>query len=100
MGRKLDPLAERPRVRSNVLCREVDDGFILYDPGPGKVHSLSPVAAFIWDALDGKNSLQEISENLEEFPGAEGHDILGDVLKTVDNFQREGLLEPPPDSPG
>ena len=91
---KLDPSAERPRGRSGVMCREVDDGFILYDPGEGKVHSLNPVAAFIWDALDGKQSLKKISENLETFPGAGGNDTLADVLKAVENFEKEGLLEP------
>jgi hypothetical protein len=85
---------ERPRGRGSVLCREVDDGFILYDPGKGKVHSLNPTAAFIWDALDGKLSIRNISESLEEIPGAEGSDTLADVLKTVENFQNEGLLEP------
>jgi hypothetical protein len=77
------------------MCREVGDGFILYDPGPGKVHSLNPAAAFIWDALDGKRTLREVAESLREIPGAEGHDTLIDVVKAVENFQKEGLLEPP-----
>ncbi len=100
MAKKSDPSGGRPRGRSSVLCREVDDGFILYDPGPGKVHSLNPVAAFIWDALDGKQSLREISENLTRIPGSEGNDIMADVLKTVENFKKEGLLDSPPDSSG
>ena len=85
---------ERPRGRGSVLCREVDDGFILYDPGQGKVHSLNPTAAFIWDALDGKHSLRDVSQSLEGIPGAEGSDTLAGVLKTVENFQNEGLLDP------
>ena len=87
-----DPLAERPKGRNEVLCREVDDGFILYDPEGGKVHSLNPVAAFIWDSLDGDQTLAKISESLEKFPGTQGHDIPADVAKTAENFQSEGLL--------
>ena len=37
-----DPLPERPKGRGEVVCREVDDGFILYDPEEGMVHSLNP----------------------------------------------------------
>lgn len=88
-------ISGRPKGRSEVLCREVDDGFILYDPEEGKVHSLNSVAAYIWDSLDGKQSLSKISESLENFPGAQGHDVLADVEKTVENFQEEGLLEEP-----
>lgn len=88
-----DPLPERPKGRIEILCREVDDGFILYDPEEGNVHSLNPVAAFIWDSLDGTQSLVEIAGNLKEFPGAEGHNLLDDVRKTVETFHEEGLLE-------
>ena len=75
------------------MCREVDDGFILYDPEEGKVHSLNPVAAFIWNSLDGTQSLAEIAKKLRIFPGVEGHDISGDVRKTAETFREEGLLE-------
>ncbi len=88
-----DPLPERPKGRGEVLCREVDDGFILYDPDEGKVHSLNPVAAFIWDSLDGTQSLAEIAGNLKEFSGVQGHDISADVRNTVETFNEEGLLE-------
>ena len=88
-----DPLPERPKGRGEVVCREVDDGFILYDPEEGRVHSLNPAAAFIWDSLDGTQSLTEISGNLRKIPGTEGHDVSADVLKTVTNFREEGLLE-------
>ncbi len=88
-----DPLPERPKGRGEVVCREVDDGFILYDPEEGRVHSLNPAAAFIWDSLDGTRPLAEISGDLKKFPGTEGHDVSADVLKTVTNFQEEGLLE-------
>ena len=88
-----DPLPERPKGRGGVECREVDDGFILYDPKEGRVHSLNPAAAFIWDSLDGTQSLAEISGNLKKISGTEGHDVSADVMKTVTNFREEGLLE-------
>ena len=90
-----DPGRERPRTRGEVLCREVDDGFILYDPQTEKVHSLNPSAAYVWDCLDGRQSLAEIAEGLRESPGAGGRDLLGDVLAAVEGFRREGLLLPP-----
>lgn len=95
-----DSSSECPLGRGSVVCRQVDDGFILYDSMAGKVHSLNPTAAFIWDALDGKHSLQEISEKLESLPGSEGHDTLADVEKAVALFQKEDLLEVSENLPG
>lgn len=37
----LDNVMDCHQGRAGIMCREVDDGFILYDLGPGKVHSLS-----------------------------------------------------------
>ncbi|MBI2132130.1 MAG: PqqD family protein [Candidatus Tectomicrobia bacterium] len=90
-----DPALSRPRTRGEVLCREVDDGFILYDPQVGKVHSLNSSAAYVWDRLDGRQSLAEIAESLKAFPGAGGRDLLRDVLDAVEGFRKEGLLLPP-----
>ncbi len=92
--------SECPLGRGGVVCRQVDDGFILYDSVAGKVHSLNPTAAFIWDALDGKHSLREISKKLEGLPGSEGHDTLADVEKAVALFQKEDLLDLPGNLPG
>jgi|SRR3989338_3128498 len=90
-----DPDREKPRTRGEVLCREVDDGFILYDPLTEKVHSLNSSAAYVWDCLDGRLSLAEIAESMQAFPGAGGRDLLRDVLDAVEGFRREGLLLPP-----
>ena len=85
---------ERPRARAEVLCREVDDGFIIYDPQGEKVHSLNPSAAYIWDCLDGRRSLAEIAEEMRGLPGSEGRDLLKDVREAVERFRQEGLLLP------
>ncbi|MBI3129634.1 MAG: PqqD family protein [Candidatus Tectomicrobia bacterium] len=89
-----DPALSKPRTRGEVLCREVDDGFILYDPRTHKVHSLNASAAYVWDCLDGRQALADIAEGLREFPGAGGRDLLRDVLDAVEGFRREGLLLP------
>lgn len=90
--------SDRPRGRSEILCRELDDGFILYDMEKNKVHSLNPAAAFIWESLDGTRTLREISESLRNFPGAAGDNLLDDVRSAVQTFQEEGLLLPAADS--
>lgn len=89
-----DSAQSKPRTRGEVLCREVDDGFILYDPRTQKIHSLNASAAYVWDCLDGRQSLAEIAGSLGEFPGAGGRDLLKDVLDAVEGFRREGLLLP------
>ncbi|MDA1000436.1 MAG: PqqD family protein [bacterium] len=90
--------SDRPRGRNEILCRELDDGFILYDMEKNKVHSLNPAAAFIWESLDGTRTLEEIAESLRNFPGAAGDTLFDDVRRAVQTFQEEGLLMSAADS--
>lgn len=86
-------LDERPRQREGLLSRAVDDGAIVYDPESGRVHSLNPAAGYIWECLDGSQTLAQIAESLCSLPGTEGHDLVRDVIGVVEEFRKVGLLE-------
>ena len=82
-----------PRPGSGILFRELDDGCVLYDPRNEKVHSLNLTAGFIWCLIDGSRSLGEIAAEISSASDADTAAVLTDVLRTADEFARQGLLE-------
>jgi hypothetical protein len=99
-SRARDLAGDRLRARGDVSCRELEEGFVLFDSERGKVHSLNHVAAYIWGCLDGSQTFSEIVGDLREFPGAESTEddaLLQVVLDAVETFRKEGLLEPSSD---
>jgi hypothetical protein len=97
------------RKSSELVTREVAGETILV-PIRGTLASvqqifvLNPVAAFIWEQLDGERSLEEICEGIlarfEVTPAA----ARGDLLELVDGLLTAGLIAEHPqreqDSPG
>lgn len=81
-----------PRPKEGVLFRELDDGCVLYDPEREKVHSLNVTAGFIWCLMDGERSLQDIADAVRLASPASASIVLRDVLRTADEFARQGLL--------
>ena len=67
---------------------------LLRDPSGGGVHFLSPTAAVVWECCDGRTTTAQCVARLRgAFAVPEGVDLAADVLETVKDFQRRGLLE-------
>ena len=49
-----------------VFREEFDDWAVLFDPDTGDAFGLNPISAFIWKCLDGKHTIQDISNKLQE----------------------------------
>jgi hypothetical protein len=82
----------RPSRSRRVVERVVDGELVLYDPVRQRVHSLNPTAGFIWRACTGQHTLDGIVALLAtRYPG-DLSAIEADVLETLSEFQREGLL--------
>jgi PqqD family protein of HPr-rel-A system len=81
-----------PQVREDILFRELDDGCVLYDPASEKVHALNQTAGLLWCLIDGNRSVAEMAETLAEASGADAEQVLGDAIRTLEGFERQGLL--------
>src|SRR5579871_873070 len=94
MGDRGAPEA-RPRWRDGIVLREVPSRregtrYVLQDPRLGRYFELRGDArdAFVWERLDGKNTLHDIAlAFLDEF-GALPRDLAGLVQRLAD----EGML--------
>ncbi len=71
-----------------ILREEFDDWAILFDPDSGEGYGLNPVSVFVWKHLDGKHTVQEITNELRE----NCEDVPDDAEASVKSFVEE-LLE-------
>jgi hypothetical protein len=85
---------ETPAAREEVVFRQLDDEWVLYDPSANKLHVLNLTAALVWTHLNGKTASLDIAEAIRE--AFESSDLPGDVVSDVEvaisRFRAEGLL--------
>ena len=57
-----------------------------------RIFSLNPVAEHIWNQLDGKKSLQEISDSLLSHFDADKKQVDEDIQEFVDELLKQKLI--------
>lgn len=85
---------DRPRARADVVFRQLDEEWVLYDPTSNRLHALNLTAALVWAECTGDHSVQAIAARVREaFASAPpASDVTGDVTETIERFRAEGLL--------
>jgi hypothetical protein len=86
-------MTERPSKRSDVFERSLEDEAVLYDPSDSVMHTLNPVAVFIWKMCDGKHTPEDIARAVCEVYDADPDAVLKDVESTLDEFRAKKLLQ-------
>lgn len=54
-----------PKVREDLLFKELDDGGVVYIPATDECHSLNATSAYIWALCDGKHSVGTIIDAIK-----------------------------------
>ena len=61
----------KPKKKSSILFKPLEDGAVLFEPETELVHTLNNSAAFIWVHCDGNHTIGEIitlvKSNFSEF---------------------------------
>jgi hypothetical protein len=77
--------------RPDLMTCTVDGEVVILDRAAGFVHQLNPTATHIWIACDG-HEVDEIAAGVAaSFEGAP-EAVLDDVIRTLADFERLGLL--------
>jgi hypothetical protein len=56
--------AERPSKVGDLEVTEVEDGLVIYQARPERVHVLNQTASFVFDLCSGDRSIEEIAEEM------------------------------------
>jgi PqqD family protein of HPr-rel-A system len=82
-----------PRARDDVLFRQVDDEWVVFDPAANELHVLNLSAALIWSHCTGDHTPEAIAEALQEAYDIETEQAAADVRETLERFREAGLLD-------
>jgi len=88
-------LSELPKTRTDVIFRQLDDDWVLFDPRSDQLHVLNLSAAVVWAHCDGLTDLDALAGALI---GAFEADLSHaqarlDAEAAVARFREAGLLE-------
>ena len=88
-------IPQQPSARSDVVFRQLDDEWVLYDPIDNRMHVLNLTASLVWTSCTGSNTLAEISSEVAQaFTESIPHETaLKDVEDVIARFKRDGLLQ-------
>lgn len=83
-----------PTAREDVVFRQLDDEWVLYDPSANKLHVLNLTAALVWTHLNGETATTDIAEAIQTTfaPSDVPADVAADVELAIAKFRAEGLL--------
>ncbi len=84
-----------PKARiDDLLVNEMEDELLMYTLDDDRAHGLNPVAALVFKACDGSNTVPEIAQALHEALDVPRNETLALTALTLDRLTEAGLLEP------
>ena len=86
-------MVSHPRLRTDLILREVEDELLLYDPDNGETLLLNPTAAAIAELCDGQLGPDAITDEILAAIEVERDAVRGDVDKVLAELDIKGFLE-------
>jgi len=90
-----DPTTDRPNGRDDLIFRQLDEEWVLYDSTGEKLHVLNRTAAVVWLHCSGEDSVDEIVDAVADaFDDEAPREVVeSDVKRTIAEFREKGLLK-------
>lgn len=79
---------------THVIETEIEGDISLYDPSNEQVTVLNGTASDVWALCDGQHGVEDIKRLLAASYGTTESAISDDVERTIESFQKAGLLQP------
>lgn len=87
-------IASRPKAREDVIFRQLDDEWVIFDPVTDRLHALNLTAALIWAECTGERTVDDIAREIAGAfdPPLRPDTVREDVREAVERFRTEGLV--------
>lgn len=87
---------EKPLIRADLVFRELEGCFVVYDPVCDTTALLNVQAAAVLDYCDGANSAADIAAELAEVFAVPAASLVATVTAALADFAAKGWLQPLP----
>lgn len=81
------------KKKKGIILRKLDNELLLYDKKRDMMHYLNKTASFVWEKINGKRTILDISKEMQQHYGLQSNIAIKDVKKTIGNFTKQKLLE-------
>ena len=83
----------RPLRKEGIVCEQVGEEWILYDPETGSIHITNAVAGFVWGLCDGCHSIEDMKRQIADaYEVPVGTNVRADVRSVIQSFAERGML--------
>ena len=86
-------------VSKDIVSREIEDELIIIPISSGigdaedDMYSLNETGRSIWDLVDGKNSIGQITEQLRSMHDSSGNEIDDDVIGLISELLKRNIVK-------
>ena len=86
-------LSEYPKLREDLIVRQVDEDFVVYDPVSDRTALVNLSAGMILDLCDGTRTVDAIAAEVSQAYSVEEILVMRDVCEVLGKLSKEGFLE-------
>ncbi|MCF6158277.1 MAG: PqqD family protein [wastewater metagenome] len=84
----------KPVRKEGVFTQDIGREALLYGVRGKAFHVINSTARLIWELCDGEHTIEDMEQAVREnFLISKGHDVIGDIRRTLRFFSSKGLLE-------
>lgn len=87
-------LPERPRQRPDLVFRQIDEDFVVYDPVTDHTLLLNASSAAVLDLCDGSRTLDDMTAEVAAAFGVEADAVRTEVETSLEGFARREFFDP------
>jgi len=85
-------LTSAPEIRDDLMAANVGDEMVVFDPQTQQMHRLDPMAALVWQLLDGTASVDQTCREISEELGVDVERVRVDITTLVADLEQRHLL--------
>ncbi|MFH1849543.1 MAG: PqqD family protein [archaeon] len=81
-----------PAKCEDVVARAIEEEEVVVHPGKGTINLMNVTAKEIWDQIDGKNSIAEIIEFIQDSYDCGTEEAREDVIALLETLKKRKLI--------
>ncbi len=87
-------LPERPCLRQDLISRQIDEDFVVYDPVTDRTLLLNVSSAAVLELCDGRRTLDDMAEEVAAAFRVEPGEVRAEIEASLQDFAGRNFFDP------